>query len=46
MALIQSGIGKDATGLFNGDVYQHSNAARNLLSSMRVAVMEEGSRPD
>jgi cytochrome b involved in lipid metabolism len=46
MALIQSGIGKDATELFNGDLYQHSNAARNFLSSMRVAVIKKSSRSD
>lgn len=33
---IRSYIGKDATSSFNGDVYDHSNAARNLMSSMRV----------
>ncbi|KAJ5907785.1 acyl-CoA desaturase [Penicillium taxi] len=39
-ALIRSGVGKDATGLFNGDVYRHSQAARNLLSDKRVAVIK------
>lgn len=34
-----SSIGKDATDIFNGVVYNHSNAARNLLSSMRLAVI-------
>lgn len=33
---IRSYIGRDATASFNGDVYDHSNAARNLMSSMRV----------
>lgn len=41
-ALIGSGIGKDATALFNGGVYNHSNAAHNLLSSMRVGVIQGG----
>lgn len=40
--LISSGIGKDATALFNGGVYNHSNAAHNLLSSMRVGVIRGG----
>jgi stearoyl-CoA desaturase (Delta-9 desaturase) len=41
-ALISLGIGKDATGMFNGGVYNHSNAAHNLLSTMRVAVIRGG----
>lgn len=41
-ALISSGIGKDATAVFNGGVYQHSNAAHNLLATMRVAVIRGG----
>ena len=41
-ALIKSAIGKDATALFNGGVYNHSNAAHNLLSSMRVGVVRGG----
>lgn len=40
--LIKSAIGKDATALFNGGVYNHSNAAHNLLSSMRVGVIRGG----
>jgi len=37
--LIKSAIGQDATARFNGTtgVYKHSNAARNLLSTFRVA---------
>jgi len=35
-ALLETYIGKDATTQFNGGVYNHSNAARNLLSQMRV----------
>ncbi|KAI0461365.1 hypothetical protein LJB42_001033 [Komagataella kurtzmanii] len=39
VALIKSSIGKDATNAFNGAVYSHSNAARNLLATMRIAVI-------
>jgi stearoyl-CoA desaturase (delta-9 desaturase) len=41
-ALISSGIGKDATAIFNGGIYNHSNAAHNLLSTMRVGVLRGG----
>lgn len=41
-ALISSAIGKDATAMFNGGVYNHSNAAHNLLSTMRVGVIRGG----
>ncbi|KAL1883816.1 hypothetical protein VTK73DRAFT_8352 [Phialemonium thermophilum] len=41
-ALISSAIGKDATSVFNGGVYLHSNAAHNLLSTMRVGVIRGG----
>lgn len=41
-AMINSGIGKDATAMFNGGVYMHSNAAHNLLSTMRVGVIRGG----
>ncbi|OJJ46844.1 hypothetical protein ASPZODRAFT_95272 [Penicilliopsis zonata CBS 506.65] len=41
-AMISSAIGKDATALFNGGVYTHSNAAHNLLSTMRVGVVRGG----
>ncbi|RAO70036.1 uncharacterized protein BHQ10_006048 [Talaromyces amestolkiae] len=41
-AMINSGIGKDATAMFNGGVYFHSNAAHNLLSTMRVGVIRGG----
>lgn len=40
--LIRSAIGKDATALFNGGVYEHSNAAHNLLSTMRVGILRGG----
>lgn len=41
-ALISSAIGKDGTAVFNGGVYNHSNAAHNLLATMRVAVIRGG----
>lgn len=41
-AMIRSGVGKDATAMFNGGVYSHSNAAHNLLSTMRVGVIRGG----
>lgn len=41
VALVETSIGKDATQAFNGAVYSHSNAARNLLATMRVAVITD-----
>lgn len=41
-AMIRSVLGKDATAMFNGGVYNHSNAAHNLLSTMRVGVIRGG----
>ncbi|KAI1961447.1 stearoyl-CoA 9-desaturase [Ophidiomyces ophidiicola] len=41
-AMINAGIGKDATAMFNGGIYNHSNAAHNLLSTMRVGVIRGG----
>ncbi|ROV86840.1 hypothetical protein VMCG_10899 [Cytospora schulzeri] len=41
-AFILMAIGKDATAIFNGGVYEHSNAAHNLLSTMRVGVLRGG----
>jgi stearoyl-CoA desaturase (delta-9 desaturase) len=35
--ILQKHIGKDATKLFRGEIYAHSNAARNLLSTIRYA---------
>jgi stearoyl-CoA desaturase (delta-9 desaturase) len=40
--LIKSVVGKDATAVFNGGVYEHSNAAHNLLSTMRVGILRGG----
>jgi len=42
VALISSGIGKDMTGAFNGGVYDHSNGAHNLLSTMRIGIIRGG----
>ncbi|VEU19305.1 DEKNAAC100247 [Brettanomyces naardenensis] len=39
LALMDAAHGKDATTAFNGAVYQHSNAARNLLATMRIGVL-------
>ncbi|KAF1808167.1 hypothetical protein P152DRAFT_406003 [Eremomyces bilateralis CBS 781.70] len=41
-AMIRSGIAKDATAAFNGGVYRHSNAAHNLLATMRIGVIRGG----
>ncbi|KAJ1983110.1 stearoyl-CoA 9-desaturase [Dimargaris verticillata] len=38
-ALLKAYIGKDVTKAFGGAVYSHSNAARHLLSMMRVGVL-------
>jgi len=35
-AILQASVGKDGTQAFNGGVYNHSNAAHNLLSQLRV----------
>ncbi|KAG8768620.1 hypothetical protein FRC16_006971, partial [Serendipita sp. 398] len=40
--LIRKNIGKDATTAFFGGVYDHSNAAHNLLAMMRVGVLRGG----
>lgn len=40
--LLAGKIGKDATTAFNGGLYNHSNAAHNLLSMMRVGVLDGG----
>lgn len=39
LALIEAAHGRDATTAFNGAVYEHSNAARNLLATMRVGAL-------
>lgn len=39
--LIRTSYGKDATTAFSGGVYAHSNAAHNLLATMRVAVIKD-----
>ncbi|KAF8755451.1 Acyl-CoA desaturase [Rhizoctonia solani] len=40
--LLSKNIGKDATAAFWGGVYEHSNAAHNLLAMMRVGVLRGG----
>ncbi|ORY30358.1 hypothetical protein BCR39DRAFT_466656 [Naematelia encephala] len=40
--LIKRAIGTDATTAFFGGVYDHSNAAHNLLAMMRVGILEGG----
>ncbi|KAI9511679.1 delta 9-fatty acid desaturase protein [Russula earlei] len=40
--LLGKQIGKDASTAFFGGVYDHSNAAHNLLSMMRVGVLHGG----
>ncbi len=40
--IISTAIGKDATAIFNGGVYNHTNAAHNLLSTMRIGVIRGG----
>lgn len=42
--LVTSMYGKDATGAFCGNVYKHSNAAHNLLHTMRVAVVTDAKK--
>ncbi|CAG8447429.1 10998_t:CDS:2 [Ambispora gerdemannii] len=41
-AFLRSSIGRDVTTAFNGGVYDHSNAARNLMSMLRVGVIAGG----
>lgn len=43
-ALIAGAIGKDATELFEGGVYGHSNAANNLLDNMRIAIIGDATK--
>lgn len=40
--LIKRAIGNDATTSFFGGVYDHSNAAHNLLAMMRVGILDGG----
>lgn len=41
---LKAAVGRDTTQSFNGGIYDHSNAARNLLTTMRYAKLE-GSAP-
>lgn len=38
---IKNNIGKDITRVFNGVVYAHSNAAKNILQTLRCGRLEE-----
>ncbi|KAL1407987.1 stearoyl-CoA 9-desaturase [Vanrija albida] len=40
--LIKKAIGTDATAAFFGGVYDHSNAAHNILGMMRVGILDGG----
>ncbi|EJD00826.1 delta 9-fatty acid desaturase protein [Fomitiporia mediterranea MF3/22] len=40
--LLEKALGTDATPSFFGGVYEHSHAAHNLLSTMRVGVLHGG----
>lgn len=39
---LSNAIGKDMTTSFNGGIYNHSNGARNLLTTLRVGVLRNG----
>ncbi|PVH77270.1 hypothetical protein DL98DRAFT_638411 [Cadophora sp. DSE1049] len=41
-ALITSSVSEDITAIFNGGIYNHFNAAHNLLSIIRVGVLRGG----
>ncbi|KAJ3279399.1 hypothetical protein HDU79_000641, partial [Rhizoclosmatium sp. JEL0117] len=38
---LKASVGRDVTASFNGEVYDHANAARNLMSSMRYARLKK-----
>ncbi len=40
-AYLRANYGRDATAKFNGVVYKHSTAARNILAGLRVARLLE-----
>ncbi|KAJ3410412.1 hypothetical protein HDV05_003823 [Chytridiales sp. JEL 0842] len=42
---LKAGVGRDMSASFNGGIYDHSNAARNLMSHMRWARLS-GSVPE
>lgn len=39
---LSAAIGRDMTAAFNGGVYDHSNGARNLMTSFRIGVLCNG----
>lgn len=44
--LLKGRLGTDATAAFNGAVYRHSKAARNLISHMRAATIDASTVPE
>lgn len=38
---LHSAIGSEVTAAFNGGIYYHSNAARNLMAGMRIAKIDK-----
>jgi len=40
-AIVKPYLGKDASSAFNGGVYNHSIAARNILDTLRIARLEK-----
>jgi stearoyl-CoA desaturase (delta-9 desaturase) len=45
-SVVEKFIGLDATRAFNGKVYNHSNAARNLLATLRISRVIEEEKKD
>lgn len=41
-SFLKASIGKDMTTSFNGGIYDHSNAARNLMANFRIGVIAGG----
>lgn len=44
-AIIKPYLGKDASAAFNGTVYNHSNAARNIINTLRVGKLASQDKP-
>jgi len=44
--LLQAFLGKDATSAFNGGIYNHSNAGRNILTQLRVGRVRNETEED
>jgi len=45
-AFLQPYLGKDATRAFDGSVYRHSHAARNILGTLRSARVKDWQAPE